>query len=71
MKAIITALALIGAVIVFGAVSTSDFFTMELVQTEPTYVWGMFKLGCALMMPKVIQIICSEVKGGKHNVLHR
>ena len=43
--------------LLFGAISTSDYYVIELGQTEPAYVGGMFCVALLLMIPQIIHII--------------
>lgn len=70
MKNLLNAMAIIGAVIMIVAISTSDYYTTELVRTEPMYVWKMIWAGFGMMMPTLANFIWSEYEGRKHNV-HR
>lgn len=63
-------LAFFGAILMFAVVSTSDYYTMELIQNEPSYLWNMLTVGLLMMIPSVISNLKEEIKGRKHNV-HR
>lgn len=51
-------IAFIGALVAYCGVSTSDFYTIELHQPEPAYVWAVIWIGLALLaIGGVIEII--------------
>lgn len=51
-------IAFIGALVAYCGVSTSDFYTIELHQPEPAYVWTVIAVGLALLVVGgVIEII--------------
>lgn len=57
-KIIRNTMAVIGGFLVYGGISTSDYYTLELGQAEPTYVWIIMFIGILLMIPTVIHFIC-------------
>lgn len=60
--------AFIGAVMMFLGASTSDYYTTELGQAEPEWVWRMICVGFAMMIPAVYKAIITEIEGRKRNV---
>lgn len=54
-------LGVIGFVLIFLGVSTSDYHVMEMGQTEPTHVWWMIVIGVAMLLPFTLRAI----KGGR------
>lgn len=50
-------MAITGCFIVFAAVSTSDYFVLELGQSEPGYVWSAMAIGIALTVPALVHAI--------------
>ena len=50
-------MAFIGAFLIFGAVSTSDYYLIELVQDYPAYIWKMMLIGIALILPATLNAI--------------
>ena len=50
-------MAFIGVFLMFGAVSTSDYYLMELVQDFPDYIWKMMLTGFILVLPATINAI--------------
>lgn len=57
-KIIRNIMVVIGGFLVYGGISTSDYYTLELGQAEPTYVWVTIFIGIFLMIPALIHIIC-------------
>lgn len=55
-------MAVIGIFMVIGAVGTSDYYVMELGQSEPESVWKVIWIGAALMLPTFLHIIYENVK---------
>lgn len=53
-------MAIVGAVMLFGGVSTSDYYVMELGTKEPPHVWVMIMSGLMLMLPAIIFSIYAE-----------
>ena len=51
------AMAFIGVCLIFGAISTSDYYLMELVQDFPDYIWKMMLIGVVLTVPATIHAI--------------
>ena len=64
-------LAIIGAIIAFSAVSTSDYYTMVLVDKEPAYIWWIAFTGFAMMLPQMAHLLIGDWKESKRNELHR
>jgi hypothetical protein len=52
----------------FIGVSTSDYYTIHLEQSEPEWVWRMICVGFAMMIPAVYKAIITEIEGRKRNV---
>lgn len=50
-------LLVIGLILVFFAVGTSDAYVIELGQKEPQYVWKVMWTGIGLMVPAVIKML--------------
>lgn len=50
-------MAFIGVCLIFGAISTSDYYLMELVQDFPDYIWKMMLIGIVLTVPATIHAI--------------
>lgn len=61
-KVVRTTMAVVGAILIFGGVGTSDFYVMELGQSEPAKVWTGIIIGCVLFMPTIIHAIFEELK---------
>lgn len=63
-KIIRNLLAICGAVSIFGAVSTSDFYVIELGRTEPSYIGTQLIVGCILVIPFVLHVLYDIYKEG-------
>ena len=50
-------MAFIGVCLMFSAISTSDYYLMELVQDFPDYIWKMMLIGFVLILPATISAI--------------
>lgn len=61
-KIVRTLLGVAGAVLIFGAVGTSDYYVMQLGQPEPSNVGTIITIGLAMMMPMIIHAIYKTVK---------
>lgn len=53
-------LAVIGSFLIFGSAGTSDYYTLELKQPEPSSVWVMIVIGLLMMAPMIIHAIPSR-----------
>ena len=60
-------LAIIGMILMFSAISTMDFYTKELLQDIPTYLFIMLLGGAILTLPTIIHDIWDYYKGDKFN----
>ncbi len=60
-------MAVLGFVLMYAAISTSDYYIIEMGQMEPPHVWAFIWLGLALMVPAVVSIVISAFKGWKEN----
>lgn len=58
-------MAVLGVILIYAAISTSDYYIIELGQAEPARVWAFLWIGAALLAPAVIGAIISAFKGGK------
>ena len=47
-------LATIGTLLVFGTISTSDYYTIELGQKEPGYIWALMSIGFLMIILAVL-----------------
>ncbi len=54
----------LGFVMWYLAVSTSDYYVMEAHEPEPASVTVMLIAGAILLLPAAIHIISQELKGG-------
>lgn len=52
----------IGAILIYGGVSSSDYYVIELGQPEPAHVWPMIWIGIGCALPKFIHLILKECK---------
>lgn len=60
LRYITNALLAIGVVLAFLAVSTSDYYVIELGQKEPQYVWTVAIVGVVLMIPAVVRMFLDD-----------
>lgn len=60
-KVVRNALAVLGFICIFLAVSTSDFYTIELGQADPSYIWGWFIAGCFMLLPNIGHLIYTDL----------
>lgn len=58
-----TLLAVVGMVMVFGAVGRSDYYVMELGQREPSSVWTTIVIGVVMMLPMWIHMCRKSMRG--------
>ena len=63
LKVISGVMGVIGFVMVFLGVSTSDYYVIEQGQSEPTYVWAIIVIGVILMIPTLVHCIRVELRG--------
>ena len=70
-KIIRNLLAIAGTVTILGAVSTSDYYVMELGQAEPVMVWKSLIIGALMILPAAIDIFYDIYKEGKTNANNR
>ena len=56
-------MAIVGGILVFGAIGTSDYYLIELGQSEPSYVMTTILVGVVMMLPTLIHAIREEVRG--------
>ena len=60
LRYITNALLVIGVILAFLAVSTSDYYVIELGQKEPQYVWSLAVVGVVLMIPGVVRMMVGD-----------
>ena len=60
-------LAIVGAIIICGAVGTSDYYVIELIQPVPMYVYKYMVIGAIMMLPLALNIIYNAYKESKQN----
>lgn len=61
-KIVRTIMAIVGGFLVYGGVSTSDYYVIELGQAEPPSVWTTIFIGLILMIPTLVHGIREELK---------
>lgn len=54
LKVLRNLMSIIGFILIFGAVGTSDYYTIELKQSEPDRVWVLIIIGFALLIPAIL-----------------
>lgn len=57
LKWVCNVMAIIGGIMVFGAVGTSDYYTLELGQKEPSYIWWVIAIGFLLTIPLIVRMV--------------
>ena len=50
-----------GFFLIYAGASTSDYYVLELGQSEPNYIWLTMAIGIILMLPSLVHAI---VTGG-------
>lgn len=70
-KIIRNLLAIIGALAIYGAVSTSDYYIIELGTVEPAYVKTQLIVGVILVLPMLLHVFYELYKEGKNDVQNR
>ena len=60
-------LAFLGFIVLLGAIGTSDFYIIELEQTDPEYVWTWVKVGVTMMIPMAVSVCLDLWKEGKQD----
>lgn len=53
----------IGFILIFSGISTSDYYVIELGQPEPSYVWTTIIIGVLLVLPTAVHFIIKCIKG--------
>ena len=61
-KIVRTIMAVVGGLLVFGAVGTVDYYTLEMGQHEPSSAWTTIIVGLLLMLPTLIHLIYQTIK---------
>lgn len=51
----------LGLVTLFLAVSTSDYYVMELGEEEPAHMFWMLAIGAVLLVPAVVHLIRDHI----------
>lgn len=59
-------MAVIGSVLIYCGISSSDYYAMELGQPEPASVWKMINIGLLLLIPSFIHLILNEKRERKY-----
>ena len=57
LKWVCNVMAIIGGIMDFGAVGTSDYYTLELGQKEPSYIWWVITIGFLLTIPLIVRMV--------------
>lgn len=60
LRYITNTLLVIGVILAFLAVSTSDYYVIELGQKEPQYVWTLAIVGVVLMIPGAVRMMIGD-----------
>lgn len=64
-------LAVIGGVIIYGAIGTTDLYSLELRTKAPADAWEAFVLGGLLVLPLVVRMLCEALTRGGNNHVDR
>ena len=59
-----TTMAVIGCLLVYGGISTSDYYVIELGQAEPSGIRETIAIGLILILPSMIHVF-RECKNSK------
>lgn len=62
-KIVRTLMAIVGIILIFGAVGTSDYYVLELGQAEPPSVWSTILVGVLMTLPLLGELIYKYMKG--------
>lgn len=60
LKKLRVIMAVVGCFLTYAGVSTSDYYTTELGQPDPAYIWLITAIGIALTLPALIHVIRSR-----------
>ena len=66
-KTLSNIMAVIGGLMVYGAIGTSDFYVLQLHQREPDHVWFMVAVGVLMMAPLTYRLISESRKENREN----
>lgn len=69
-KTIRTLMAIVGVILIFGAVGTSDYYVLELGQAEPPSVLSTILIGVLMTFPLLGELVYKYMKGESTDV-HR
>ena len=61
-KIVRTVMAIVGGLLVFGGIGTSDYYLLELEQPEPTSVMPTIIIGVLMILPLFIHLFCENRK---------
>lgn len=64
-------MAVVGVIMIMGAIGTSDFYIIELGQPEPSNVWSTVLIGALLAVPECMHLIYNEIKEYYIDVYYR
>lgn len=61
-KIVRTLMAIMGCILIFGAIGTSDYYLLELGQPEPSSVMPTIIIGVLMALPTVVHLIYQDAK---------
>lgn len=70
-KIVRTLMAIVGGLLIFGGIGTSDYYLLELEQPEPTSVMPTIIFGMLLIVPQVIHLYLGHRKEKNDADYHR
>lgn len=59
--------AIAGLILIFGSVSTSDYYVVELGRTAPSYCDRNLIIGIVLILPMIIHLLVEMYKEGRED----
>lgn len=62
-KIIRSLFAIAGAIMILVSASTSDYYVIELGQSEPVYVWWCMIIGAVMFAPMFIYVLFHKEQG--------
>lgn len=64
-KIVRTLMAIVGGLLMFGGIGTSDYYLLELGEPEPSSVVPTIIIGMLLMLPTGLHLIYNTIKENK------
>ena len=60
LKKLRVIMAVVGGFLTYAGISTSDYYTTELGQPDPAYIWLITVIGITLTLPAFVHFIRSR-----------